>query len=189
MVVIVLLLGCTTDGVKPSRDTMWAEYQENRPDAEYISVSNQSLNNITKSIAGLYRTTLTLTDKTITQINNVGVVSKLETVRKAQGQEAYKKEVKALTGKDKKEYLLYINNEVNNFTVISGYLINAAKLGAQIVSLVSNPRQLTSSAFELPKVIKAGSLAKDQLEFSVKSLSWMKEYSDLLKAAKKEMGR
>ena len=185
----VFLFGCTSGGeVKPTKvsenTNMWAQYQDNRPDVEYIAVSNQSLNTITKSIAGIYGTTLSLTDKTITQIENNKVVASLEKVRKTSGQEAYDKEVNALTGEDKKAYLLYINNEVNNLSVVAGYLINATKLGLEISKLVSDPNQLTSSMFELPKVIKAGSLAKDQLAFSVKALSWMKEYSDRLKAAK-----
>ena len=103
----VFLFGCTSGGeVKPTKvsenTNMWAQYQDNRPDVEYIAVSNQSLNTITKSIAGIYGTTLSLTDKTITQIENNKVVASLEKVRKTSGQEAYDKEVNALTGEDKK---------------------------------------------------------------------------------------
>ncbi len=182
IVITVLLFGCASGAKKTGT---FADYQNDRPDVEYISVSSVELNAITKGIAGLYGTTLTLTDKTITQIENNKVAASLETVRINQGQEAYNKEVKNLKGEDKEIYDKYIDNEVNKTSIIVGYLANAAKLGVSIRSLVANPNALASSAFELPKVISAGSLATDQLAFSVKALNWMKKNNDALESAKK----
>ena len=108
-------------------------------------------------------------------------------IREKQGEEAFKKYVAELDGEDKEQYNAFMENQVNELSVVVSYLEEAYKLqksvsNLNVTSLVSNPLKALSA-------IKSANLAKDQIVYSVKALNWLNETRKTYKAVSEFKGR
>jgi len=190
--VALLCTGCMGGNSKVEdgmgqKQLAWTEFQEERPDAGFESVENAPADLTLKGVADLYGTTCEILDKTVEQTEHCQVAMKLETVRENQGEETFKKELDALEGQDKKDYEIYVNNEIDSLEVVVKYAAVALELEEGLTSL--DPSSLASNPFKLGGVSSTLSHSKDQIEFTTKALAWLKEYKDSLEMARSYQGR
>lgn len=184
--VTLLFTGCMSGNTKPdstaqTQQASYARYQTDRPEPRNHAIGMTSVDKITGGIAGIYGTTIDLTDKTITQIENSEVAAKLDKVLAEQGHEAWESAVNTLVDTDKEQYETYLRNQVSTLAVVDSYLKDALELlegiaQVNVTSLVSNPLKIASS-------VKSVNLARSQIDFSIEALRWMKKHRDLYQTA------
>lgn len=165
----------------------FSKYKENRPDREAKSIGVGSADKLFSSIAGIYGRTIDLSDQYIARVENSKVILVLEELRQTAGEDAYKKEVAALDGEDRKQYDEFIKNETNELEVVVGYLTDALKLQQSIAGL--DVKGMISNPFELPSALKATSHAKEQMTYTIDSLKWLKATREIYQAMQEHSGR
>ena len=174
----------TGEGVKQA---LFSEYKENRPAATAVKIGNPNADKTFGSIARIYGITTKIFDKYTVSVGNSKTGLQGEEIRQEQGDEAYKKYVASLKGEDKKQYDEYRKNEVKTLDVVIPYLKEATILASAVSKL--KPKDLTSNPMKIGSVKKGISLSKKQIEYSCRTLGWLKKTRDSYKAMQTYKGK
>ena len=184
MVILIscCFLACSTSQKTAKVDTatgegheqiLFSDYKDNRPEATVAKIGAPQPDMLFESIAQAYGTTLELTDKYISRVENSSVALKLERIRETKGKEAYQEEVNSLEGQDRQEFNQFAANEINQLKTVESYLTSAYKFQQaasklDVKSFISNPLKAGSA-------VKSAKHATSQVNYSVKSLQWLNE--------------
>lgn len=192
---MILSAGCVStqtqskkvdDGVG-NKQLAWENFKENRPEQGFEAISDEGANKALKGISEMYGVTSSMLDKTVERTEHCHVALKLEKVRTDFGDEAFNKELGNLSAEEKLEYDAYVDSEINALSTVSKLLTEAVHLEQGL--LEANYIRLALNPFEYKKVYGSIGHAKEQAVFSVKALSWMKDYRDALDRARNYKGR
>jgi len=185
------ITGCATDGngskLEEGTPNKYQIWDAEKPDAEPADTGIKAGNLITSGIAGVYQKTLDLNAKYQNSSENSKTAKTMERVRLEQGEEVWKKEVAALQGVDKKEYDIYMKNNINLLEVAVGYSSEAAKLAGGIASF--DYKKYISNPFAMASTVKALGFATEQINSTKTALGFMIETRNSYQAMLDETGR
>lgn len=209
-VLSIMTAGCKTgiegvDGVVTrtfggdSREFSWIDFQENRPEPEYVIFNTRELTDICAEITKCYGDTLKHLDKFVARMENAHVAMKLERIYSTEGEEAYFAAYNSLTKEEEKSYRKYIKNELHYLELFEDIDKRARGLMDKMPKITNaiqheflssiNKHDPIELATALGQAAGATAQITEQIEFTARSVAWIVEYYKLLDRAKTYQGR
>ena len=178
----LLLVGCVTKEVKVNdlsdfRTENQKEFDSaDKPPINAVLTGVASGDLITSAIAGTYAKTLALKLKQDERLRNSSVATRLEDIRIKEGVEAEQKAIKNLKAKEQAEYAVFLENSVDELSVVLEYSMEADKMAAGILAF--NINEYSTSLLIMFLALEAVAVAVDQLAYTELALSLMIEDSN-----------